>query len=55
MLIDYTFQGGIMYNDKLYAIAPQHCSMGMIWGMRYSWHYNRDVTKQWTHVIGGMY
>jgi len=35
--------------------TPDRYSMGLIWGSRYNPYYNRDVTSQWTHVVGGMY
>jgi len=34
--------------------TPQRYSMGLIWGMLYKWNYNKDVTSQWSHVVGGM-
>ncbi|MCL1836274.1 MAG: hypothetical protein FWG46_01870 [Treponema sp.] len=34
--------------------TPTRYSMGLIWGMRYNPNYNKDVTSQWTHVVGGM-
>jgi len=34
--------------------TPDRYSMGLIWGVMYNPRYNRDVTSQWTHVVGGM-
>lgn len=34
--------------------TPERYSMGVIWGVRYNPAYSRDVTSQWSHVVGGM-
>jgi len=48
----------IFYNNNLIDIEPQgtpdRYSMGLIWGVQYNPTYNRDVTSQYTHVVGGM-
>jgi len=35
--------------------TPDRYSMGLIWGVKYNYIHNRDVTNQWTHVVEGMY
>ena len=49
----------IRYNStEIMDIEPQgtadRYSMGAIWGVKYNPYYNKDVTSQWTHVVGGM-
>lgn len=49
----------VLYNSYEYIdVEPQGTvdmySMGVIWGMQYNPKYNKDVTSQWTHVVGGM-
>jgi len=49
----------VWYGFQIIDIEPQgsasRYSMGIIWGNKYDPQYNKDVTSQWSHVVGGMY
>ena len=48
----------VYYGNQWMDIEPQgtsdRYSMGAVWGVKYNPQFNRDVTNQWTHVVGGM-
>jgi hypothetical protein len=46
--------GGHQFIDVEPQGTPNRFSMGAVWGTRYDPMFNRDVTNQWTHVVGGM-
>ena len=49
------YYGGTKILDIEPQGEPDRYSMGLIWGVKYNPYYNRDVTSQWSHVVGGMY
>jgi hypothetical protein len=56
--MNHMFVRVIYDGDQFMDIEPQgtwdRYSMGLIWGVKYNTYYNRDVTAQWTQVVGGM-
>lgn len=54
MFIRVLWDGGLQVMDIEPQGTPERFSMGVVWGVMYNPMFNRDVTSQWTHVVGGM-